>query len=134
MCTHFERPSEYYPHTHTRAQICHRSLDDLKEKKNHSRKITKHTLLVPACIIRVYFEYYLRRGIQTQWASGTAGFSGSLNNNALHPLLLRYRKILRICLRKNNLARSTVENFKSLNVLLIESLYKKLGIYSIIKK
>lgn len=58
---------------------------------------------------------------------------GGLNENAVRPLILFQRKIVRICLGKNNLVGSTGENFKLLNVLPVESVYKKISIIYIIK-
>jgi hypothetical protein len=58
---------------------------------------------------------------------------GGLNENAVIPLILFQRKIIRICLGRNNLIGSTGENFKLLNVLPVESVYKKVSTMYIIK-
>jgi len=56
-----------------------------------------------------------------------------LNENAVRPLILFQRKIVRICLGRNNLVGSTGESFKLLNVLPVETVYKKISILYIIK-
>lgn len=58
---------------------------------------------------------------------------GGLNENAVRPLILFQRKIIRICLGRNNLIGSTGDNFKVSNVLPVESVYKKVSIMYIIK-
>jgi hypothetical protein len=51
----------------------------------------------------------------------------------VRPLKILQRKIVRICLGKNNLVGSTGENFKLLGVLPVEIVYKKMTILYIIK-
>jgi hypothetical protein len=57
---------------------------------------------------------------------------GGLNENAVRPLILFQRKIVRICSGRNDLLDSTGENVKLLNVLPIEIVYKK--VYKIVYK
>jgi len=58
---------------------------------------------------------------------------GGTAKNALQPLVIQQRLIIRICLSKISLEGSTIENFKLFNVLSLEKLYKKIAIFFIIK-
>jgi len=58
---------------------------------------------------------------------------GGLAKNAIQPLLIQQRQIIRVCLSKQNLVGSTSTNFKLLNVSPFESLYKKIAIMFMIK-
>jgi len=58
---------------------------------------------------------------------------GGLNECAVRPLKILQRKIIRICLCKNNLVGSTGENFKLFRVLPFESVYKKVTILYVIQ-
>lgn len=58
---------------------------------------------------------------------------GGLNEYAVRPLKIFQRKIIRICLGLNTLVGSTGENFKLLNVLPVEIVYKKVTILYIMQ-
>jgi hypothetical protein len=53
---------------------------------------------------------------------------GGLSANALKPLSIQQRQIIRICLQKPTLEGSTRQNFKLLNVLPVDLLFKKIAI------
>lgn len=56
-----------------------------------------------------------------------------LSDNALKPLLLHQHQIVRVCLQKTNYVGSTKHNFKELNVLPVDLLYKKMAILWVVK-
>lgn len=58
---------------------------------------------------------------------------GGLSDNALKPLLLHQRQIVRICLQKTHYVGSTKHNFRELNVLPVDLLLKKMAILWVIK-
>jgi len=61
------------------------------------------------------------------------GGGGNLNEYAVKPLKILQRKIVRICLGRNTLTGSTGDNFKQLEVLPVEIVYKKVTILYIVK-
>jgi len=50
------------------------------------------------------------------------------SENALKPLLLHQRQIVRLCLQKTNYVGLTSHNFKELNVLPVDLIFKKMAI------
>lgn len=58
----------------------------------------------------------------------SVGGGVGLNENAIRPLKI-LKKFVRICLGKNTLIGSTGDNFKQLNVLPVEVVYKKVSIF-----
>ncbi|KAL4126805.1 hypothetical protein QTP88_011014 [Uroleucon formosanum] len=58
---------------------------------------------------------------------------GGLSYNALKPLLLHQRQIVRVCLQKTNYVGSTGLNFKEFNVLPVDLVFKKMAIMWVIK-
>jgi len=53
---------------------------------------------------------------------------GGLSGNALKPLLLHQRQIVRVCLQKTNYVGSSGLNFKEFNVLPVDFVFKKMAI------
>jgi len=58
---------------------------------------------------------------------------GGLSDNALKPLLLHQRQIVRVCLQKTNYVGSTGLNFKEFNVLPVDFVFKKMAIMWVVK-
>lgn len=68
----------------------------------------KLRIVVPIHVVRtVYLALY-----QALLQYGLLIFSGGLSANALKPLLIQKRQIVRICLQKLTLEGSTSQNFK----------------------
>ncbi|KAL4131531.1 hypothetical protein QTP88_008826 [Uroleucon formosanum] len=58
---------------------------------------------------------------------------GELSDNALKPLLLHQRQIVRVCLQKTNYVGSTGLNFKEFSLLPVDFVFKKMAIMWVIK-
>jgi len=86
----------------------------------HVKNIVKRISEFPACESHGYNLFIIIPG---KFQYGLLVWGG-LNENAVRPLILFQRKIVRICLGRNNLIGPTGENFKLLNVLPVESVYK----------